>query len=72
MLISDTKKFFRQNRKSVFTNSVKVGLQSTSKAVSVARSILGVPLVSNFNSMGTIPLVFSSVVRTYVRMQSLL
>ncbi|MEE8529841.1 MAG: hypothetical protein V3S35_03605, partial [Nitrosomonadaceae bacterium] len=48
------KNFLRQNRKSFFTNSVKVGLESTSDIGSGSLPILEAsPPVSNFKSIKT-------------------
>ena len=50
------KTFSRQNRKGIFTNSVKVGVGSTSNTGSGADPILGVPaLDSNFESIRMVP-----------------
>ncbi len=47
--------FSRQNRKGFFTNSVKVGLRSTSNTGDGVSPILGVPpIVSNFKAIGTV------------------
>jgi hypothetical protein len=49
------KNFSRQNRKGFFTNSVKVGLGSTSATWDRVSSILGVPPpVSNFKAIRTV------------------
>jgi len=49
-------KFFsQQNRKNIFTNSVKVGLRSTSNTGDGVSPILGVPpIVSNFKAIGIV------------------